>query len=602
MLRTAKRLSRHKISHRVNRLHTEQFHRERSGFQARAMRKILLLAILMVAIPCVAHGQTVINAKDCSATAFKNAWNQMVSGVYVINLPNCTAGTTGTYKVQDALTVPSGVTGVTIQGQTTVSCTGAAGTSSYACTYVANTVLTDSFPSSNNPIWTISGISVPFRITGIAFVGGAITASVGKPNGFITLGGSSTALRVDHCVFDTRPYDGSNIGAMFTMFSAFNGVADHNVAFLRGESNGIRLYPEANGFTAWSQPTNFGNSNWFFMESNVTNGGFINDCNQGGRMVLRYNSLSANANEGDTGGWQGHQTSQGTPSLLGCRALEVYHNYVSNPTPSTQQSSVGGGGQTGLAWGNTITAGYNYDLNFWLARSLSSNNCGGGAGNAGGCAAPPNGYGYCGSASSGVLSMWDGNSDSTGYPCLSAPGRGQGDLLSGSSFPNITNTTASCVPTSPPGCSVWPHQMLEPWYSWDESIVSGNIASYSNWNNNGPVANRDAYTQVSTSANTSPTSPFNGTTGTGFGPAANRPTFCTAGPGGTFGVSPTGSYGVAYFATDANSGNGELYVCTSTNTWTAIYTPYTYPHPLIAGGGVSGNAPTPPTGLVVTVQ
>ena len=29
-----------------------------------------------------------------------------------------------------------------------------------------------------------------------------------------------------------------------------------------------------------------------------------------------------------------------------------------------------------------------------------------------------------------------------------------------------------------------------------------------------------------------------------------------------------------------NGGEGELYVCTATNTWTAIYRPYTYPHPL----------------------
>jgi len=29
------------------------------------------------------------------------------------------------------------------------------------------------------------------------------------------------------------------------------------------------------------------------------------------------------------------------------------------------------------------------------------------------------------------------------------------------------------------------------------------------------------------------------------------------------------------------SGQGQLYVCTSTNTWTLYYTPFVYPHPLI---------------------
>jgi hypothetical protein len=95
---------------------------------------------------------------------------------------------------------------------------------------------------------------------------------------------------------------------------------------------------------------------------------------------------------------------------------------------------------------------------------------------------------------------------------------------------------------------------------------------------------------------------FDGTAGTGYGPLASRPSTCTAGPGGTYGTSPTGSYGVAYFATDANGGNGELYVCTATNTWTGIYQPYTYPHPLVSGSSSTGTAAAPPapTNLVST--
>ncbi|MGA9315345.1 MAG: hypothetical protein WBV77_12025 [Solirubrobacteraceae bacterium] len=95
---------------------------------------------------------------------------------------------------------------------------------------------------------------------------------------------------------------------------------------------------------------------------------------------------------------------------------------------------------------------------------------------------------------------------------------------------------------------------------------------------------------------------FNGTTGTGFGLLAARPSTCTPGPGGTYYSSPTGSYGVAYWATDANSGNGELYVCTATNTWTGIYQPYTYPHPLVAGTQSGGNPPNPPQNLTATVE
>ena len=70
------------------------------------------------------------------------------------------------------------------------------------------------------------------------------------------------------------------------------------------------------------------------------------------------------------------------------------------------------------------------------------------------------------------------------------------------------------------------------------------------------------------------TTSFTGATGTGAGTLASRPATCTT--------------GVGYFATDQGNwntsgngfGSGVLYKCTATNTWTAYYTPYTYPDPL----------------------
>jgi hypothetical protein len=169
-------------------------------------------------------------------------------------------------------------------------------------------------------------------------------------------------------------------------------------------------------------------------------------------------------------------------------------------------------------------------------------------------------------------SPWDGNTDLLGYPCLDQPGRGQGDLITGV-FPTKVNDTTSTA--------VWPNQALEPIYIWANSNVN-DVVTYGNNSGGRVVANRDYYPQAS-GIQTSPTSPFNGTVGTGWGTLANRPTTCTA--------------GVAYWATDQgdwnqstsnplgvqqNGADGVLYVATATDTWTLYYEPYTYPHPLTA--------------------
>lgn len=590
MLRTAKWLCGHETGRRVSR---------RSGFQARTVRKLLLFSTLL--FPFIASAQT---GSCTTATCKANGTSQAdflaalpaptnTNSTVVVNVPLGSSSWTSGINY----TVPAAVTNLTIQGQTTVNCTGTAGTSSYTCTATDNTVLIDSVVGTVMLRFNLGGSSTFFRVTGITFQGGSVGSSSGKANGFVTFSGSSLNLRGDHNHFNESTY-GINAGAGLTVFGTQNGVFDHNLFTMINQSNGVRYYPEAYGFTAWSQPTGWGTSNFIFIENNVFTGGFANDCDFGGREVIRYNTITADRNDAsaDSGAIQTHQIGQGLANpKLGCRTTERYHNYLVNPTPSSPEYTAGDlSSGTNIAWGNTIAAGYNNGWAIYMTgRLVAGNNCGGGANNAGACPAPQNGYGYCGNASSGVLSVWDGNMNSSGYPCLSQSGRGQGDPLSGN-FPNLVDSIT--------GTATWPHQFREPIYVWNETLASGNLIAIQNISGYVSTANRDYYSQVSASPNTSPTSPFNGTTGTGFGPSANRPTTCTAGPGGTFDTSPTGSYGVAYFATDANSGNGELYVCTSTNTWTPIYQPYTYPHPLTAGGTVGGNSPLAPTNLVATVQ
>src|SRR5262249_1410402 len=100
--------------------------------------------------------------------------------------------------------------------------------------------------------------------------------------------------------------------------------------------------------------------------------------------------------------------------------------------------------------------------------------------------------------------------------CIDQPGRSGGGLLSG------------WVP-GPTGPIT---QTLDPSYEWNDSgynPVVGNVSGGRRM-----IANRDWYSDNSYGsphAQTSPTSPFNGTSGVGFGTLANRPSTCTPGVG-----------------------------------------------------------------------
>jgi hypothetical protein len=147
------------------------------------------------------------------------------------------------------------------------------------------------------------------------------------------------------------------------------------------------------------------------------------------------------------------------------------------------------------------------------------------------------------------------------------------------------------------------NQGLQPMYVWNnrwsDTGAKVDLAVEHPWASNNPSVfdhikpNRDFYNAVAAGAQTSPTSPFNGSTGMGFGTLANRPSTCTTGS-----LEPGG--GVGYFATDQGP-DGTLYRCSATNTWTVQYVPFTYPHPL--RNGITGpTAPAAPTNVRIFSQ
>jgi len=481
-------------------------------------------------------------------------------------------------------TVPSNLTNLTIQGQTVVNCSGTPGNAGATCASVTDSsVISDTYQSNTSLIVINANTqaSAVLRVTGLTMAGGAVGGTYSKYNGFIEIYSGSSQVRYDHNHCNMAPYSpNSNSSVCFKTFGAIVGVADHNFFELAPNSGGFPTQQTfsfgisvfgayndtiGNGDGTFSHPTAWGSSSTFYVESNTFIGGYTDDCGGAGAIGIRNNTIQGSYT-------QTHGTKSAAGPDRGCRLYEVYHNYITGPTSGIGplDAVFGSKNATGLVWGNNLISGFYRYTNLCTDR----NSCESPE------TAPPNGWGYCGTVHGGSDSSWDGNNNaSTGWPCLDGIGRGQDvQALNGQAFPNRLNSIT--------GTAAWSHQYLEPMYFFMNSGTpqAGTFAEVGSTDTSN---NRDYYYDCG-SLNSTCSGGFTGAAGTGYGTLANRPATCTAGAGGTYATSPTGSYGVAYFATDANSGNGELYVCSSTNTWTAIYQPYVYPHPL-----VSGTIPTP---------
>lgn len=446
---------------------------------------------------------------------------------------------------------------VVIQGAGATSATnGGAGTTGSDVTAITN------HAGSGNPIMevhTVAGKS--FRFTGVAVLEDGSSGSQGTGN--LVIDGQSSAVRVDHCHF--LIYIGGSKG--LGLQNGVTGVADHlyintsqeitnDFAFLNGGNWQGDSDPNSLGNQSWVDADHFGTSKFFYVEDSRFSGGYLSDCSNGGRWVLRYSTVLENhgsANHGTHDPWRS------------CRAAEIYQNTFTNSSYTEGGGITHNNGGSTLIWGNAVTANFAHIIDLNNIRDSGATYSE---------SAPPNGWGYC-NTSSGTV--WDGKSGPGGYPCLDQPARGAGDLLAGYPASSILNVTAGNTRT-------WPHQVLDPIYAWANTLGGSMATSIVGDNTNGLVAdNRDYFQQFGTYGESGS---FNGTAGVGQGLLSARPSTCS-----------NATYpGPGYWATDRNT----LYVCTAANTWTAYYTPFTYPHPLTQSS--TGSAVAAPTNLSATVN
>ena len=530
-----------------------------STIRIRVSKRIIWgLFALVLCVPLSTKAQTTINAASCSSTAVQTALNSVKADGTIVNIPagSCNWTAQVTYNQ---------VYSTTIQGQTTITGNAGQGTPTGPYTMSDQTVITDNFGHGAATLVLNSASGKSLRVTGLTVQSGTSAVANG---GVIAINGTSQAVRIDHNHF-SDPRSGDHF---VQFFSWTYGVVDHNqfdnggnVFFLEFYTGGWKGIPDPNGYgqASWADGENFGTNQFVFVENNYFAGGFAEDCNYGGRFVFRYNLVGTGSK------LEVHGTSGGQFAFRGCRANEVYGNtfaYAATPNASNSfaflvQYESG----TGLWWNNSISGFYQ----FIHADVVRTNNVTYTE------LAAPSGWGYCSSSPIGGVpgpSAWDGNlSGQNGRPCLDGIGRGKGDLLTGGDHPKMVDSVTGTI--------TWPNQASVPLYAWKNTfnVVSQTSPMYFA-KDSVTVENKDYYLEL---PNVNENTTFNGTAGVGQGLLSARPSTCT----------PV----VGYWATDTNT----LYQCTVTNTWTAYYTPYTYPHPLI---GSSGTPPVPPTGLAAIVN
>jgi hypothetical protein len=415
----------------------------------------------------------------------------------------------------------------------------------------------------------IFNVTVPngasFRLTGIEFTG-----SPGEP--LIDLNGHFGSLRVDHCGFTNISQRTFRVGYNTRTGGAIHGLFDNNT-YSNTNSHQFMLY--YGNDTSWTEPEDYGTTKAIYFEDNDFKWGVAGvnntpcDGEHGARFVIRNNTFTNTQ-------FQWHDTGS-TQEARSTRHFEIYNNILKCTVSNCGWGPVGFRGGTGVFYNNQIPYGANGYENasvsqIWrsdktgsfpwtnLCDSTQDKICSNFLANCSTNADCPSG--------STCLPKIDGHKGSTqnttpatpaGWPCRDQTGRGQEDLV---------NHIQKASPMYWWGNRTPSGARLDPWMANDEFIQP----------------NRDYYQEVPS---------FNGTSGVGVGPLSSRPSTCRGPIKDTDGYELTG--GVGYWATDQN----KLYHCSATNTWSVLFEPLQYPHPL-QGNVQPPVKPMAPTGLDIS--
>jgi hypothetical protein len=327
-----------------------------------------------------------------------------------------------------------------------------------------------------------------------------------------------------------------------------NSIINGGASYQALRSGGMRGVVDNNTFTGSNHPFRFSYgagelwwTNWngmvfgendgalYFENNTIESVGWVSDCEQGNRQVWRYNNITSSSINGGTL-IDGHGNQYST--IWACFGNEVYGNLIDLNGSYGKIVSIRGG--KGLAFYNALVdfdtensnrSAYVYEEE-WDYYNQTTNNCG--------------------------------------------------------TTPETSSCSKDGQPQHPNDTYVWTNRksyngaLLTVFLGSNDcdNSVSTNTDPCTDLAHGYSINENDEWHQDATS--------FDGTSGIGCGSALPTPWSCT--PGVAFWVTDQSCADItAFVGSSATIINGILYKCTSANTWTSYYTPYSYPH-LLRGG------------------
>lgn len=363
-----------------------------------------------------------------------------------------------------------------------------------------------------------------------------------------------------------------------------NGVVYNNTfnnanVTVRGSNVGANWWPSINRIwaqePAWGSPvggdpTSDSHRGVIYIEDNIFNGNTYQnavDSSYAGRWVFRFNNIVCTGESVNQCYYLENHSCENL-AVRGSQLFEAYNNDFDNNGesqvwPVTLRSG------TGVVFGNVTHGTWTFEVvRLSVHRATTA----------------ANEFGKCDGNHTGTV---DGSGDAD-YPCRDQIGIAYDSVEWVVTTLDPLNVSANAQVSKP--AIFWNNLKNNGTNQWTASIETLSIPYIQ--------ADRDYY--IGTGVQVSSSSPFDGSSGVGWGTLSNRPETCTTGVSywatdqGSWNTTTENAYGVQQNGTD-----GVLYKCTSTNTWTSYYTPYTYPHPLrtssarkqsLSGGSLSGGA------------